>query len=119
MKTTVFVLGQYILKNPRRHVCPRLLILKSSAVNSTKSKHKPSSWQTRLIVEEMSQHAHRHIVHIEQTFESEGENLVMRGELRATRRFTPWLSVRRLVISALCGRVALLSLSLVLLSYYF
>lgn len=50
---------------------------------------KTSYWHPRLIVEEMSQLAHPHILDIEQTFELQGEKLVMRGELQVPRRFLP------------------------------
>lgn len=67
-----------------------------------------------LIAEEMSQLARRHIVGTEQTQfaqESKGERLVMRGELLVSCHFSPWLSVRSLVISAFYRWPALLSLS--------
>lgn len=79
---------------------------------------KTSSWHPRLIVEEMSQLAHQHILDIEQTFESEGES----GNERGARSSPPLYTLavcqeaRYLSVLLLGGLVILKSC---LWSYYF
>lgn len=80
---------------------------------------KTSSWHRQLIVEEMSQHVLRHILDTEQTLDSEGEKLVMRGELRVPLPLLTLAVHQEPRYLSFLLRVCLVILKSCLLSHYF